>query len=103
MIGFFQNRVLVSVLSVDTAVFRVEPKLGVRLYPRNMNDAPLQKRLLSVQARFPECTRPSRTEQVGVVLKRSVVQLLDKEVCGMLQVNYSATMLKSGFNMHILI
>ena len=28
VIGFFQNRVLVSVLSVDTAVFRVEPKLG---------------------------------------------------------------------------
>ena len=44
-------------------------KVGVRLYPRNMNDAPLQNRLLSVQARFPECTRPSRTEQVGVVLK----------------------------------
>ena len=103
MIGFFQNCVLISLLSVDTANFRVEPMLGLRLYPRNMNDAPLQKRLLSVQARFPECTRPSQTEQVNVVLKRSVVQLLGKEVSGMLQVNYSATMLKSGFNMHILI
>lgn len=71
MIGFFQNRVLVSLLSVDTANFRVEPMLGVRLYPRNMNDAPLQRRLLSIQARFPECTRPFRTERLGVVFKTS--------------------------------